>query len=89
MIYLRSFSRLKHLTWAVGICALLLSGCKPGYPKSMPTLHTTISADGQMVATLINAGTDKQRLRIMRLDSTEGWRDIAAPQYPCHRTDGL
>jgi hypothetical protein len=68
---------------ATGLALLLLlvTGCgKPDYPPNpKPTLHTTISADGQMVATLLNAGTDKQRLRVMRLDRDGGWQEISAP----------
>ncbi|MDO9199652.1 hypothetical protein [Rhodoferax sp.] len=65
-----------------GLCVFLLLGCKPNYPpNARPTLYTTISADGQMVATLFNAGTEKQRLRVMRLDRADGWQDVQAPQF--------
>jgi len=46
-----------------------------------PILHTTISSDGQMVATLLNAGTDKQLLRVRHLDTDSKWREIKAPPF--------
>lgn len=82
-----SQARTKRLLRISGVISLtllvlLVTGCgKPDYPsKPRPTLHTTISADGQMVATLVNAGTDKQRLRVMRLDKGEQWEEVKAPQ---------
>lgn len=59
-----------------------LTGCKPDYPPhEKPTLQTTISADGLMVAALSNAGDEKPRLRIIRLDDAKGWQDIPAPMF--------
>jgi len=60
----------------------LLSGC--GAANSSPKLHTTISADGEMVATLLNAGTNQQILRIRNLKKDEDWRRVEAP--PLTRT---
>lgn len=58
----------------------LLSACNPrdrGYDK--PLLHTTISADGQMVAALLNAGTAEQLLRVRNLGTDTRWRIVKAP----------
>lgn len=56
----------------------LLSACNSrGGDK--PVLHTTISADGQMVATLLNAGTDQQLLRVRNLNTDNSWRTVQAP----------
>lgn len=56
----------------------LLSACNSrGGDK--PVLHTTISADGQMVATLLNAGTDQQLLRVRNLNIDNIWRTVQAP----------
>lgn len=54
----------------------LLSAC--GAEES-PLLHTTISADGQMVATLLHAGTDDQLLRVRNLRTDTSWHTIQAP----------
>ena len=59
-----------------------LTGCKPDYPRREKlTLETTISADGLMVAALSNAGEEKPRLRINRLNDDKGWQDIPAPMF--------
>lgn len=64
----------------LGIQAIFLSGCVPEHPAHrQPILHTTISADGQMVATLLNAGTDEQLLRIRNLGADTNWRTVQAP----------
>lgn len=77
--------RLLRILGAAGMAllALLVIGCgKPDYMSNpRPILHTTISSDGNMVATLLNAGTDEQRLRVMRLDKSEGWQEIKAPRF--------
>lgn len=73
----------RFLTYIVlGVQAALLTACKPDYPPyHKPILHTTISADGQMVATLLNAGTDKQLLRIRHLATDTTWRTVSAPPF--------
>ncbi|WP_296443568.1 hypothetical protein [Rhodoferax sp. UBA5149] len=58
----------------------LLSACNPNYRgHDKPILHTTISADGKMVATLLNAGTDKQLLRVRNLGTDTTWRTVQGP----------
>lgn len=83
MKYPKIITKVFNLKWAaLAMGMLLLWGCKPSYPPNpRPVLHTTISSDGQMIATLLNAGTDQQRLRVLRLDDGEDWRDIRAPQF--------
>jgi hypothetical protein len=44
-----------------------------------PVLHTTISADGQMIAALANAGTPRQMLCIRSLATDTQWRSVQAP----------
>lgn len=62
------------------VLAGLLSACNPDYRGGdKPILHTTISADGQMVAALLNAGTDKQLLRVRNLTTDTTWRTVLAP----------
>jgi hypothetical protein len=62
--------------------AALLTACKPNYPpNAKPILHTTISADGHMVATLLNAGTDQQLLRVRNLRTDAAWRTVQAPRF--------
>jgi hypothetical protein len=59
-----------------------LAGCKPNYPPhDRPTLYATISADGQMVATLANIGTERVRLRVIRLNDDKGWAELPVPLY--------
>ncbi len=48
-------------------------------PQGNHVLHTTISADGQMIATLLNAGTNEQLLRVRKLDTDTKWRTVNAP----------
>lgn len=72
------------LKWLmISFCLIsFLMGCKPSYPpNTKPVLHTTISADGEMVATLLNAGTEQQLLRIRTLNSNSIWRTVAAPPF--------
>lgn len=67
-----------------GLLALvLLLGCdKPEYPPNKrPTLYTTISADGLMVATLSEIGMKKPLLRFIRLDDDKGWQELPVPPY--------
>ena len=66
-----------------GLLVLLwLTGCSPNYPPNdRPTLYATISSDGQIVATLANIGTDKARLRVIRLNDDKGWLELKAPPY--------
>ncbi|MFM2276235.1 MAG: hypothetical protein RL211_2107 [Pseudomonadota bacterium] len=76
--------RLTRLTYlvlvALTIPVALLSACNP-YGGAKPILHTTISADGKMVATLVHAGTDQQLLRVRNLDTDTSWRTIQAPPF--------
>ncbi len=82
---LASMKRLPKISVATGLALLVLfmTGCgKPDYPSGQrPRLETTISDDGRMVATLVNAGTDQQRLRIKRLQPDGAWEDVKAPPY--------
>lgn len=79
------------------LCAVLLLtnlgliGCKPtNYPPNeRPTLYTTISSDGQMVAALDRIGTDKPRLRVMRLEPEGPWQDMPVPPYTTSIRFGL
>ena len=72
-------SAFKYLVCAVlAVPLLLLSACSR-YGSDKPVLHTTISADGKMVATLVHAGTEKQLLRVRNLDTDTQWRTIQAP----------
>ena len=60
----------------------MLSACNPDYSlQSRPILHTTISADGEIVATLLNAGTDEQLLRVRNLKPDSNWRTVTAPPF--------
>ncbi|MDD5031311.1 MAG: hypothetical protein PHH58_17760 [Rhodoferax sp.] len=70
----------------IGLLALLastLAACNVKYPPNgRPTLYSTISADGDMVATLANIGTDNARLRVMDLRSdARNWQELAVPKY--------
>ena len=73
------------MMWVLsGLLALvLLLGCdKPEYPPNKrPTLYTTISADGLMVATLSEIGMKKPLLRFIRLDDDKGWQELPVPPY--------
>lgn len=63
-----------------GFAALLLSACSPnqrGADKAL--LQTSISADGQMIATLAHTGTDQQVLRVRSLSADAKWQTIPAP----------
>jgi len=62
---------------------MLLSACeKPKYPlHERPTLHTTISSDGKLVATLDRIGTEKPRLRIKWIDKSEPWQELPVPMF--------
>lgn len=64
--------------WLIGLIFGLfgLVGCTA---QEKPTLHTTISADGQMVATLLHAGTDKQLVRARNLNTDTRWHEVQAP----------
>ena len=64
----------------VGAAALLLSACSPnqrGADKAL--LQTSISADGQMIATLAHTGTGQQVLRVRSLTADAKWQTIPAP----------
>jgi len=62
---------------------MLLSACeKPKYPPhEPPTLYTTISSDGKLVATLDRIGTEKPRLRIKWIDKSEPWQELPVPMF--------
>lgn len=62
------------------VLVALLSACNPNYRgNDKPVLHTTISADGQMVASLLHAGTKQQLLRVRNLNTDNSWRTVQAP----------
>ncbi len=61
--------------------ALLVLLAANGLANPSPVLHTTISADGDMVATLLNAGTDQQLLRVRNLRNDTSWRLVQAPPF--------
>ena len=60
--------------------ACLLTIACAGPPPSR-VLHTTISSDGRMLATLEHAGTQEQILRVRNLDTDTQWRTVTVPQY--------
>jgi hypothetical protein len=64
-----------YLFWIYTIGAM--GACSQA--NSSPKLHTTISADGEMVATLSNAGTEQRLLRIRNLKTDTKWRIVQAP----------
>ena len=74
------------------LLAVLLAACQPA---SQPRLHTTISADGEMIATLLNAGTAQQLVRVRKLTPDQGWEQIQLPpltgtiQFASHGRDLL
>lgn len=58
----------------------MFSACSPnqrGADKSL--LQTTISADGQMIATLANTGTNQQILRVRSLGPDATWQTVPTP----------
>ena len=72
-------SAFKYLACAVlAIPVAMLSACRP-YAADRPTVHTTISTDGKMVATLVNAGTEQQMLHVRNLDTDTEWSEVTAP----------
>ena len=58
----------------------LMAACNER-PKTGPVLHTTISSDGRMLATLMYAGTDAHLLRVRNLDTDTTWRHVTAPPW--------
>ncbi len=60
----------------LGVVICLLSACGRA---ERPILHTTISSDGQMIATLVHAGTNEQLLRIRNLKTDTTWRTVQGP----------
>lgn len=72
--------RLGHLPIWLGSLLLALMGTLSACGKQeIPVLHTTISVDGQIVATLLHAGTDKQQLRVRNLGTANSWHTLQAP----------
>ncbi len=78
----------KLSNWQALVVILLLVACsdesfkKPKYPpNAKPTLYTTISLDGKLVAALDQIGTEKPRLRIKWLDKDLPWQELQAPPF--------
>jgi hypothetical protein len=65
------------------LVALGLIACeKPQYPTTpKPTLLTTISSDGKLIAVLDQMGTEKPRLRIKWLGKEAPWQELVAPPF--------
>lgn len=54
----------------------------PNVHKQTPWVYSAISADGSMVVTLANIGTNNARLRVMDLRSAaRNWQDFAESKY--------
>lgn len=71
----------RHVNCLLALAAaLLLSACSPNQRSAdKALLQTTISADGQMIATLANTGTDQQVLRVRSLTPDAMWQSVPAP----------
>lgn len=77
--HFKKFSKLLAGAVLGGQVGMLAAGPFDRQPLGTPKLHTTISADGKMVATLLNAGTNEQLLRIRKLDTDTTWRTVQVP----------
>jgi hypothetical protein len=75
-------SRWLDCVFTVGF-AITLAACNVKYPpNASPTVYSTISAEGDMIATLANIGTDNVRLMVMDLRSdARNWKELAVPKY--------
>lgn len=77
----------KHALWLLVFC-VVLGACsesdfkKPKYPPNpKPTLFTTISSDGKLIAALDKMGKEAPRLRIKWIDKNEPWQELQAPPF--------
>ena len=72
---------LRYLSiFALGAQMGLVNACTRSSRASGNTvLHTTISADGQIVAALWNAGSEQQVLCVRHLATDTRWRSVKAP----------
>lgn len=68
---------------AVALCACSEDDFKkPKYlTNPRPTLYTTISSDGKLIAALDQIGAEKPRLRFKWLDKDESWQELPAPMF--------